>query len=636
MKRVYCISLFLTFYFFLPAQQQVKLDSLYNLNQPLPLYLTHLQVYQEQANEITAEQAASQEYKPFSYYFSSIPRHLPANKGWWLKLEIENSYTRDTTVVFYAGFQNYIDVYLADAGRYTLVAKCGNMIPASQLNIPNFRQAVYLPLQGGKVNIFYIRIYNRTTYHTDALRPFLMSKASLNEIQLNSLQENRIGDFIFILGIGMFLIMVIYLLIKWAYLKDVVYFYYAISLFCGAVYYISNFIETGNNMLVFKERPWLVYMFSDMFAFIGVFGYWQFVRKFLYVDREKPILGRYMKMVAYGILVYMVITHLIILVNGNIWQYIQRNTITGIVVLVLGLYVIVGIRKLNQPLRRVIYGGVLITVLFYATGSFYEMVRGTRYEFLPEQVGGAPILMLGTTIQMLFSVIGLAYRHKLESVQMAEFNMQKTEAEMKALRAQMNPHFIFNCLHTIDAYIFKEQPDKASSFLNRFSKLIRQTLENSEKNLITLSNEIQSLKIFTQLEEERYDYNFDVVFDMQPGLEECLVPPLLLQPLVENAILHGLRHLKNQRGRLVIAAASSNGELIIRIRDNGIGRNAAAEINKMKGKAHRSMALELTRQRLRFYNNAKLMEGSVKINDLNNSNESGTEVLIWLPIIKAL
>jgi sensor histidine kinase YesM len=606
------------------------------LAQPLPLYLNHLQVYADESNKLNAEQAAQKQYHPFAYFFSKIPDHLPINKTWWLKLEVQNQYGHDTTVVFYPGFQNYVHAYYADSGRFTPVAHAGNMLPASQLSIPAFRQALYLPLVQGKRNTFYISIYNRTTYHTDPLKPFLMSKASLNDIQLKSLQENRITDFIFMIGMGIFLIMIVYLLIKWIYLKDRAYFYYALSLFGGAVFYLTSFIETGNNMLFLEEKPHLVYMFADAFAFISIFGYWQFVRKFLYIDREKRVLGKYMKVSAYTILVYMLFSLLYVVVTGNIWNSIIMNTTFGFIMLVAGLYVLFGIRKLNQPLKRIIYGGIIITIIFYFIASLYEVVRGTRYEFLPELGGGAPIVMLGNILQMLFSVIGLAYRNKLESMEAADFKIQKSEAEMKALRAQMNPHFIFNCMHTIDAYIFKEQPEKASAFLNKFSKLVRQTLENSEQQLIPLTKELYSLRLYTELEQERYDGSFEVHFDIDDKAGDCKIPPLLLQPFAENAILHGLRHLQNKKGELRITVKHNAQGLRITISDNGIGRNASEEINRIKGKSHTSMALDLTRQRLKFYHQGKLREGGVLINDLATATQTGTEVVICLPEINNL
>jgi sensor histidine kinase YesM len=626
------LTVLLSFFFYgaILGQPPVYTVSQEVLQQPFPVYLAHLQVYEDVTNKMPLSVVQQQLFVPFVKKFSSIPAHLPVYKTYWLKLSLQSGYSVDTNIVFYTNFQNYVQAWYADGGRLTPVARCGNMIPASALSIRQFRQALYLPLQAGKINEYYISIYNRTTYHTEALKPYVMNQASLNETQLKLLQDNRGTDFIFITGMGMFLIMIIYLLIKWIYLKDGAYFYYAISLLGGSLFYLCSFVETGNNMLFVTENPQWVYMWSDVFAFIGVFGYWQFVRKFLYVDREKPALGKYMRYVAYGILVFMMLSQLLILLNKNIWQYIQRNTITGLVILALGLHVLFSIRKLNQPLRQIVYGGIFSTVIFYFIASVYELARGTRFEFLTNLGGGSPILMLGTTIQMLFSVIGLAYRNKLESQAATDIQLKKTEAEMKALRAQMNPHFIFNCMHTIDAYIFKEQPDKASAFLNRFSKLIRHTLESSEKPFISLQSEIEALKIYTLLEQERFDFSFEVHYNISENVNSYKVPPLLLQPYAENAILHGLRHLKNIKGLLIIAASEKNNMLEIEIKDNGIGQKAAALINETNNRKHQSMAIELTRQRLQLVAQNK-NEGVVNIADIENDNETGTIVTIHIP-----
>lgn len=617
-------------YSFIQGQSPVYSVSQEALEQPFPVYLAHLQVYEDVTNKMPLAAVQHQPFLPFVTKFSTIPAHLPADRTYWLKLSLQSGYKEDTSIVFYTNFQNYVHAWYADGGRLTPVARCGNMVSTTALSIRHFRQALYLPLQKGKINEYYISVYNRTTYHTAALKPYIMSQASLNEIQLKLLQDNRGADFIFVTGMGMFLIMIIYLLIKWIYLRDAAYFYYAISLAGGSLFYLSSFVETGNNMLFFTENPHWVYMWSDVFAFIGVFGYWQFVRKFLYVDREKPALGKYMRYVAYSILVFMMLSQLLILVNGSIWQYIQRNTYAGLVMLALGLYVLLSIRKLNQPLRRVIYGGIFSTIIFYFIATVYELARGTQFEFLADLGGGSPILMLGTTIQMLFSVIGLAYRNKLESQAAAAIQLKKTEAEMKALRAQMNPHFIFNCMHTIDAYIYKEQPDKASAFLNRFSKLIRHTLESSEKPLIALQSELEALKIYTLLEQERFDFSFDVQYIISENVASYKVPPLLLQPYAENAILHGLRHLKNKKGLLTITAIEQKNILVIEIKDNGVGRKAATLINQTNNRMHQSMAIELTQQRLLLAEKNE-HKGQVTIADVETYSETGTVVTIHIP-----
>ena len=134
------------------------------------------------------------------------------------------------------------------------------------------------------------------------------------------------------------------------------------------------------------------------------------------------------------------------------------------------------------------------------------------------------------------------------------------------------------------------------------------------------------------LEQERFDYSFDAKFDIEQALLQQLykVPPLLLQPYVENAILHGLRNNVNKRGRLVIAVKELGDLLSIKIADNGIGRAAAQQINQQQGKTHQSMAMELTMQRLSMLPG----KGTLQILDNPILGETGTEVTITIPKMK--
>jgi sensor histidine kinase YesM len=601
------------------------------LKQPFPLYLNNAGFLLDKGQEQSVGDIAKSQFHPFSSYFSTVPDHLPVNKNWWMKVEIQSSYSSDTTIIFYPGFQNYVTIYHAEGGRFTKIPGCGNLISSSRLSIPEIRQAAYLPISAGQLNVFYICVKNKITYHTDAFRPYLMSTASLDNLQVKSLSGYRIPEYIFFTGIGMFLIMFIYILIKWVYQKDITYLFYAIAIFCSTAYFFFNFLKERNNQFVFSERPLLVHLVSDTFIFLSMFAYWQFVRKFLYVDKENNFLSKYLKYGSYIILLLGTLSFLYAVIFQNITSLIQLNTIIGMIQLVAGVYVLFGIRKVNQPLRRFIYGGILCILIFYSLGSIYEFVRDTRFAFLPGLGGGTPLLMMGNVFEMLFFTIGLAYRSKLEAEAVANIGIQKTEAEMKALRAQMNPHFIFNCMNTIDAYIFKEQPDKASSFLNRFSKLIRQTLENSQYPLISLDKELESLRIYITLEMERFENIFSVNYEI-PGQilnNHYKIPPLVLQPYVENAIQHGLRHKKSGAGQLTISFSEKGNMIVLKITDNGIGRKVSQRIKESDGTLHHSMALELTNKRLEILRGG----GTVTINDHPFAKETGTEVIINLPKI---
>jgi ligand-binding sensor domain-containing protein len=210
---------------------------------------------------------------------------------------------------------------------------------------------------------------------------------------------------------------------------------------------------------------------------------------------------------------------------------------------------------------------------------------------------------------------------------------QLSESELAMLRAQMNPHFIFNCMNTIEAYIMMEQPEKASEYTRKFSKLTRAVLENSEKPLIPLEADIEMLKIYIELEQIRYRNRFQVQYDIPDALldMEPNIPPMLLQPLVENAILHGLQHRNDANGVLKISARiNAKQELECIVEDNGIGRTRSAEINALRtGDEKKSLATSITHKRLSLIEQQTKQSTNFMLIDL----PQGTQAVIQLPLL---
>lgn len=217
----------------------------------------------------------------------------------------------------------------------------------------------------------------------------------------------------------------------------------------------------------------------------------------------------------------------------------------------------------------------------------------------------------------------------------------KAELENKALRAQMNPHFIFNALNTIEALIIEEKPEAASALLQKFSKLVRLVLENSREPRVSLSLELEALELYLQLEVIRMDGRFRYQIEVDPQLERqrCQIPPLILQPFVENAILHGLRHLQGHDGllKIQIRPETPTGDIPLlhcRIRDNGIGRARAAEINARTriSEKKQSLGLKLTTERVELLNAPGRKDYRVEISDIAGENDTGTAVDLFLPL----
>jgi streptogramin lyase len=220
--------------------------------------------------------------------------------------------------------------------------------------------------------------------------------------------------------------------------------------------------------------------------------------------------------------------------------------------------------------------------------------------------------------------------------QVAELQQQKTEIEMQALRAQMNPHFIFNSLNSINRFILQNNKAEASEYLTKFSKLVRMILQNSQASLVTLESELESLGLYLEMEALRFNYYFTYKISVQKDLdiEVLKVPPLIIQPYVENAIWHGLMH-KEEKGELNIEISAKDDHLYLKITDNGIGRKQAAALASKSATKHKSMGLRITEQRIEMLQSANGKGAPVSIVDLAypDGSAAGTEVTIKIPEI---
>src|SRR5690606_33925030 len=210
---------------------------------------------------------------------------------------------------------------------------------------------------------------------------------------------------------------------------------------------------------------------------------------------------------------------------------------------------------------------------------------------------------------------------------------QNKEIEMKALRSQMNPHFLFNSLNSIKHFIVKNDSEIAAKYLTKFSKLIRLVLENSKYNLISLTRELEGLKYYLELEHIRFNGKFSFEITGLQDVDYAHVPPLILQPFVENCIWHGIMNKNDGEGLIIINVAETNIGIQIEIEDNGIGRDAAAKFSIARTTKSESMGLDITHRRLQTLNKIIGIESKIEVVDLVNSEGvgCGTRVILTLP-----
>lgn len=229
-------------------------------------------------------------------------------------------------------------------------------------------------------------------------------------------------------------------------------------------------------------------------------------------------------------------------------------------------------------------------------------------------------------------IIYLLVRKRIRQIKAKAFvKQQMTELELKALRAQMNPHFIFNSLSSIQDSILSNKTDAAAKYLGKFSKLIRMVLENSGRKFITLREEADYLQLYLELESFRFDdFTFEIKYADNIDADFMRLPPMIIQPYIENAVRHGLAHREGGK-KLTVNFYLDGNALMAVVEDNGIGRSRSAEINSSRPGSHRSMGMDLTTERLALFNDAAADQ--VAVTDLydEQGTSTGTRITIKLP-----
>jgi len=305
--------------------------------------------------------------------------------------------------------------------------------------------------------------------------------------------------------------------------------------------------------------------------------------------------------------------------------------------------------------RLLMFAGILIVVIGFCTSEWIG-IKFINPITNPQGDASYAIVFMTALLDMGMFSLGFFYLQRLnikaevhisnllenekqlnnELIQKkkSEINEKIAEFKLIALRAQMNPHFIFNALNSVQYYIMKSDKEAAYNYLSKFAVLIRKILENAQKNTTKLSDELNMLRLYMELEAMRFSdrFDFNIEIDSTINIEETEIPSMVIQPYVENAIIHGLLN-KTGKGKITVKIKKEK-ELICIIEDNGTGRKKAAEIKNNKSINFKSYGMDITKQRLEIINTDSSFKTKVNITDLYDQDESpiGTKVEISIPL----
>jgi len=252
----------------------------------------------------------------------------------------------------------------------------------------------------------------------------------------------------------------------------------------------------------------------------------------------------------------------------------------------------------------------------------------TQFELSQEQNKRQRLIIYSLIGGLLLFLIAGYFMYKSIKQQKLANNL----LALKSLRSQMNPHFIFNALNSVNSFIASSDERTANKYLTDFSLLMRAVLENSEEDFIPLEKEIELLELYTKLEhfrfQDKFDYTISIADDV--NVDEFQIPPMLLQPYIENAVWHGLRY-KTKKGSLhIIVSQSAKDEIHITIADDGIGREKSKAMKTQNQKKHNSKGLGNIKKRVAILNEMYKDKVDVFIDDFQDENDTGTKVVVTL------
>jgi len=279
------------------------------------------------------------------------------------------------------------------------------------------------------------------------------------------------------------------------------------------------------------------------------------------------------------------------------------------------------------------------TFNMYAINKYGTKSNSISVTFTKAKTFWQLLWVQGILIIFAILLIGLLFRMKIKSIKknaseklLREKRMY--ELEQMALRSQMNPHFIFNSLNSIQQYIFSGNAVEANQFITNFSLLIRQTFYISGKKFITLTEEINYLNSYLTLEQAKYEniFDFQILYNDEVISGDIVMPPLLLQPYIENSIRHGILNMKEGCGSISVYFKVKESCLICIIEDNGIGRENAVKLKGNTNSDHQSKGMELVEKRIESLNSIYNVSIVASIQDIMEENKKGTRVTVKLPL----
>lgn len=648
----------------------------------------YLSSLEDNGRQLTLQQVLSSSFTRNDRLFHEQKKNSGKVHNCWIRLHVRNTGAKDSVLTLFTGWHDYMYWYAQDYSRnYHLLMTTGLM--QDNANVERWEHYGFkVIVPPGQSRSFLLHIINKY-YNENPLMPVLYNALQYGQFHNRQLEYYRKETVLIQVLLGMLLVCLCIAIINYIQLPDRSYLYFA-AYMLGLILFFALRLESKPYQLsIFYHWPMLKY-YWDIPALLFCFYlmYLSFGNAFLNLQERYPFMDKLFTTVAAFIGGIIIICFYCIAreqyqVPGMIYSYVYLATLLPL----LAVFAALAKRSRHHPLVRFFLFGSLC---FYMAsfGSFLMLIRPLGLiSALGEISAPSLLIILGVLMQSMFFLAGLSYRNKLvhhertrtqellikqlnrnkelqhtlneqleelvkeqtteilrkkqeldeqRKIQLeTEYDKKLTEIELKAIRAQINPHFIFNCLNSIQLFVMQRDYEYAQKYLSDFSYLIRKTLDFSRRNFISLSDEIAYLSTYLGLEKMRFEnkMEYEIIVDPAIVTAELEIPAMLLQPYVENAVKYGMTNTDHPIGKLFIQFNQIESDMLeCLVDDNGIGITRSKTMRTLP-KHHQSSGMEISSNRAELLN--KMYNTGIHIDIIdkseNNIGESGTIVRILIP-----
>ncbi|MNK50296.1 Sensor histidine kinase YpdA [compost metagenome] len=561
-------------------------------------------------------------------------------RQFWLNFSTISALEKDTTLILKLGNKNEESLlYELKQNQLVLVGRTGFGSRINDLSVKGDYWRINLPIRKQSVQQFYLLI-NKYQYNIAHQYPYLETFDTAYHEKVEELISAPVSFKNLKLWVaGFYFAVFVYCCLKFFLQRRLKSYLYcalaSISLF------LRYSLQVDALVMETDWLPWLNNDFIFLLSFIpqSIF-YILFLSEFLQVKQSKW-LNIFLKICLLQWLLMLIImpVHFVWPEQSIITKIFWKYNALPFLVLLIWLSYYTRPKPNRGYLKFAFIGLVTLAVAFIFVvvprWLFASASLPGWYHHLNAQYD---LITLAFVVDTILFLTALAYKDRLDELERINLKIKNTENEHKILRLQMNPHFIFNCLNSINLYIEQNDSSLASDYLSKFSQLMRLSLVHSRKEKIVLTEEITALKLYLEMESMRFKGKLNYVFDIDDNVDADFIeiPPMLIQPYIENAIWHGLMH-KKQGGKISIKISQdfTSQTLNITIEDNGIGRAKAGELNSKAAEKDKSYGTLITSERIAVFNKKFNANTQVHIEDLYNENKeaSGTLVSINLHLV---